>query len=115
MGKNEELLKKLRAGNFVENNGKVLQDINILRHDYIALKSVWQVNRAVMSEQQFLDCIHFLSREGYIELQLMGTERVVKLAHHDYKTLEAIVTGKGIRLLGGELSDRMVGGCYDDE
>lgn len=108
MAKNEDMLKKVRAGNFVENNGTVLLAINLLRTQYIELKSVWRVCSEKMCEQEFLDCVHFLSREGYIELQLIGTENAVKLAHHNYRELEAIVIPKGVRLLGGHIHDEMV-------
>ncbi len=105
---NEGLLRKLRAGNFIENNGMVLRDINLLRHQYVDLKSVRRVRADDLSEQEFLDCINFLSQEGYIGLREAHSKQETKLADAEYTALEAIVTGKGIRLLGGAIIDKMV-------
>lgn len=107
MARNEDLLKKMRAGNFVENNGKVLRAINLLRHEYIKLKSVQNV-LTDLDEQEFLDSVNFLQQEGYIELRRLESKLVTKLADASYKELEAIVSGKGIRLLGGGVEDPMV-------
>lgn len=108
MGRNDDMLKKLRAGNFVENNGKVMFAINLLRHKFIELKSVYRVRSDDISEQEFLDCINYLSQEGYITLRISGSREYVRLADADYKELEALVTSKGIQLLGGIIKDKMV-------
>jgi hypothetical protein len=103
----EELLRKMRVGNFVENNGKVLRTINLLRHKYIKLKSVENA-LTELCEQEFLDCVNFLSREGYIGLRNFESKKESLLSDSDYESLEAVVLGKGIRLLGGEIFDKMV-------
>ena len=108
MSNREEILKKIRAGNFVENNGKVIRDINLLRHEFIALKKVYRVRAGELSEQEFLDCINYLSQEGYITLRDTVTKSDARLSDTNYTTLEALVTGKGIRLLGGVIIDKMV-------
>ena len=36
----EAMMKKARAANFIENNGKVLRGINMLRTDYNKLSSI---------------------------------------------------------------------------
>lgn len=107
MPNNNELLKKMRAGNFVENNGKVIRAINILRHEYTKLKSVRNVLND-LDEQEYLDCVNFLQQEGYIALRDLETKADTRLADARYSCLEAIVTGKGIRLLGGNINDDMV-------
>jgi len=105
--KKEEMLKKMRTGNFIENNGAVLRAINILRQNYIALKSVRNALRDV-TEQEFLDSVNFLFKAGYIELQHIGTETPARLSGTDYKLLEATLSEKGIRLSGGEIQDKLV-------
>lgn len=108
MDKKDALLKKLRAGSFIENNGTVLRDINLLRHQYIDLKSVRRVRSDRLNEQEFLDCINYLSQAGYIDLRDTASKQEARLADTAYTALEAIVTAKGIRLLGGAMSDDMV-------
>lgn len=105
-----DLKKQLRAENFVHNNGQVLLALNVLRHDYIKLISVQGVmDERGISEDEFQDSIHFLSREGYIEMREIGTKaHIPSLVDHSYKTLEALLTNKGIRLLAGGIQDNMV-------
>ena len=108
MAKNNDLMKKIRAGNAVENNGKVLLSINLLRHEFIKLKNVYRALAGDLSEQEYLDSINYLSLEGYISLRDFDSKADARLADADYLELEALVTSKGIRLLGGIVRDEMV-------
>lgn len=101
--------RKLRAGEFMMNNGRVLLTINLLREKYNALRSVEKgLKGEGIDRQEFIDSVNFLHEEGYIYLRDMETKEAAGLADSDYQALEAKVTGKGIRLLGGGLSDDMV-------
>lgn len=104
---NEELLKRMRAAQFVKNNGRVLRIINILRDKYVALADACCALES-MEETRFLDSVNFLSEAGYIRLRHAGSKALAELADADYHELEAKVTEKGIRLLGGGLRDEMV-------
>ena len=101
MGRETEK-RQLRAGNFTMNNGRV-------REKYNALRSVEKaVSYEGIERQEFVDSVNFLAEEGYISLRDIHTHEAATLADYDYQTLEAKVTGKGIRLLGGGISDNMV-------
>lgn len=101
--------QKLKAGNFVRNNGKVLRTVNILRFKYNKLTGVESVlEDDGIAEDEFLDCINFLAEEGYIHLRGISTKDTATLADSDYTTLEAKLTGKGIRLLAGGCGDDMI-------
>ena len=86
-------VSKLRAGNFVANNGLVLRTINILRTKYNKLAAI----QRVLSE----------SGVSCSEFHIVG-HSAAALADVDYKELEAKLTGKGIRLLAGDISDNLV-------
>lgn len=102
-------LRRLRAGSFKVNNGRVLMTINLLRQKYNSLRSVEQgVKYEGIEKQEFIDSVNFLADEGYIHLRKIDTHEDTALADNDYITLEARVTGKGIRLLGGGASDNMI-------
>ncbi|WP_276949812.1 type VI secretion protein [Acetatifactor muris] len=102
-------LRRLRAGNFKVNNGRVLMTINLLRQKYNYLRSVEQgVKYDGIERQEFIDSVNFLAEEGYIHLREIESHEAASLADNDYLTLEARVTGKGIRLLGGGVTDNMV-------
>ena len=100
--------RQLRAGNFTMNNGRVLSTINLLREKYNALRSVEKaVSYEGIEKQEFVDSVNFLAEEGYIYLRDIKTREDASLADCDYQTLEAKVTGKGIRLLGGGITDNL--------
>jgi hypothetical protein len=105
---NDEMLRKMRAGRFVTNNGIVLRTINILRHKYEQLKDVRYALDTEMSETEYLDCINYLTEAGYIALRDIATKEPANIADADFTRLEAKVTALGIRLLGGAINDEMV-------
>lgn len=101
--------RKLRAGAFMVNNGRVLATINLLREKYNPLRSVEKgVRGEGISKQEFLDSVNFLTEEKYIQLREIDSKEDAGLADYDYLILEAKITGKGIRLLGGGISDNMI-------
>ena len=101
--------RQLRAGNFMLNNGRVLSTINLLREKYNSLRSVEKAVRYEgIEKQEVIDSVNFLAEEGYVHLRDIRTHEDASLADFDYQVLEAKVTGKGIRLLGGGISDNMV-------
>lgn len=105
----EQEKRRLRAGAFMVNNGRVLMTINLLREKYNALRSVEKGLKAEgIERQEFIDSVNFLHEEGYIYLRDMESRELANLADVEYQTLEAKVTGKGIRLLGGGITDEMV-------
>ncbi len=103
------LKQRLNAGNFIANNGKVLRTINILRIKYNKLDGVQRVLKdSGICEDEFLDSVNFLSEEGYIDLRDISSKEPVSIADIDYELVEAKLTGKGIRLLAGGISDNMI-------
>ena len=105
----EQEKRRLRAGAFMVNNGRVLMTINLLREKYNALRSVEKGLKAEgIERQEFIDSVNFLHEEGYTYLRDMESREPANLADVEYQTLEAKVTGKGIRLLGGGITDEMV-------
>lgn len=101
--------RRLRAGNFMINNGRVLSTINLLREKYNDLRSVCKaVGYEGIDKDEFIDSVNFLAEEGYVHLRDVQSKEDANLADYNYQVLEAKVTGKGIRLLGGGLSDNMV-------
>ena len=101
--------QRLKAGNFVRTNGRVLRTINILRHKYNKLSGIQNVlEEDGISEDEFLDAVNFLALEGYIHLRDVASKGEASLADVHYEALEARLTGKGIRLLAGGLRDDMI-------
>lgn len=101
--------QRLKAGNFVRNNGRVLRTINILRHQFNKLSGIQSVlEEDGVCEDEFLDAVNFLSLEGYIQLRDIASKDNASLADTGYECLEAKLTGKGIRLLAGGMTDNMI-------
>lgn len=109
MDNTEEIKKKIRAGNFVENTGRVIRIINILRHEYNKLSNI---SYALPQIQEFelLDSVNYLFEAGYIHLRDAETRTEVAsgLADMDWKQLEAKLTAKGIQLLAFGINDPLV-------
>ena len=56
--------QRLKAGNFVRNNGRVLRTINILRHKYNKLSGIQNVlEDDGISQDEFLDAVNVLALE----------------------------------------------------
>lgn len=108
MNKDKDL-RLLRAKKFRENNGGVLRRVNLLRVKYMALKDVedLMLSDGVISSD-VSDSINFLQLEGYITLRYIDGKQETTLADADLKELEAILTGRGIRLLDGKITDDLV-------
>jgi len=102
----QEMKSKIRAGNFVENNGRVLRAINVLRTKYSKLSGIkYALN---IDENEVADSVNFLHEEGYIHLRIVETKAPSSLADASFDILEAKLTSKGIRLLAGGLSDNCI-------
>jgi hypothetical protein len=106
---NNALEKKIRAGNFMSNNGRVLRTINILRIKYNRLKGIAYA-LSDMREGEFLDSVNYLAEAEYIELRHIETKSLVTtgLADIDYSLLEAKLTVKGIQLLAYAIKDPLI-------
>lgn len=102
----EALIKKARAANFIENNGKVLRGINMLRTDYNKLSSI----RSALGfdNDDFADSVNYLIESEYIRIRHVDTKKVAELADHPMDELEGKLTAKGIQLLAGAVSDPCV-------
>lgn len=102
-------IQKLKAGNFVKNNGRVLRTINVLRYKYNKLSGMANVLEGDgIPEDEFLDSVNFLAMEGYVHLREISTKLESSIADTPYTKLEAKLTAKGVRLLAGGLEDNMV-------
>lgn len=109
MENNDAMMRKIRAGRFRENNGLVINTINLLRQRYCPLKDlVYALDGYDITEGEIVDSVHFLEMAGYVELRTIETKDTVKLADSEFDRLEGLVTEKGIRLLCGGIQDSEV-------
>lgn len=111
MQRNSPLFDNPDTRDFRENNSRILQNINLLQHRYACLLSLRRAHLE-LDEDIFLKSVNFLQQTGYIEIRSIDTRQDVLLPDAKYTDLEARVSQKGSRLLGGELFDKMIGG-YD--
>ena len=99
----DTMIKKARAANFIENNGKVLRGINMIRTDYNKLSSI----RAALcfDEDDFTDSVNYLIESEYIKIRHCDTHMEAELADYPLDELEGKLTAKGIQLLAGVITD----------
>lgn len=103
----QEYMQKIKARNFVKNNGQVLRTINILRVGYEKLSDV-KYALGDMSEHDFLSSVNYLFLSEYILLRKIKTKEFADIADVPYEELEAKLSQKGIKLLDGTISDNSV-------
>ena len=85
----EQEKRRLRAGAFMVNNGRVLMTINLLREKYNALRSVEKGLKAEgIERQEFIDSVNFLHEEGYIYLRDMESREPANLADVEYQDVQ---------------------------
>lgn len=99
----ETLMKKARAANFIENNGKVLRGINMLRTDYNKLSSIRTA--LGLDADDFADSVYYLIESGYIRIRCIDTQKAAELADYPMDEIEGKLTQKGIQLLAGVIDD----------
>lgn len=110
MENRDEIKKRIRAGEFIDNNGTVLRAINVLRHEY---HKITGLPYALLSlqEDEILDSVNYLWEAGYIHLRDCETKELVLYGMadiRDYRRLEAKLTAKGISLLAYTIRDDSV-------
>jgi DNA-binding HxlR family transcriptional regulator len=95
-----ELHRRIDAGEFAENNGKILRTINILLGKNIKIKSLQfalsDINTGVLAESLF-----YLQDAGYIKARNIYSKIDADLTDSDEKDTEVRLTAKGIQLLKG--------------
>lgn len=93
-----ELLARVTAGEWKENNGKVLRTLNILEGKYIRLSTL-SYALPDLTKGDILRSINYLEEEAYIRLRTMDTHELATISDYEMETLEAKLSGKGLRLL----------------
>ena len=97
------MIKKARAAKFIENNGKVLRGINMIRIDFNKLSSI----RAALGidDDEFADSVNYLIEANFIRIRHCDTHKPVELADYGMDEIEGKLTQKGIQLLAGAIED----------
>ncbi|MBQ5333987.1 MAG: type VI secretion protein [Oscillospiraceae bacterium] len=104
----QDIIKKMRADNFVKNNGVVLRAINIGRKSYNRLSSLCGALAPEIEKAEFTDCINYLSESKYIILRRCDNKQPANFSDNEIVDLEAKVSPEGIQLLAGMISDPCV-------
>lgn len=103
----QEYMQAVKAKRFVENNGKVLRTINIMRIGYEKLEEV-KYALSDISEHDFLSSVNYLFLSEYILLRHIKSKEPADIADVSYELLEAKLSQKGIKLLEGKIIDNSV-------
>lgn len=103
----EVYMQKIKARNFVQNNGQILRTINILHVNYEKLSDV-KFAISNVSEHDFLSSVNYLFLSEYILLRHIKTKEPADIADVPYEELEAKLSSKGIKLLEGSVTDNSV-------
>ena len=105
---NNEMMRDMKQARFRNNNAAVLRALNLLRIRYERLTEV-KYALPDITEQEFLDCVNYLSEAGYVLLRRTRTKEKALLADWDYTELEGKLSHKGIKILSGDEIDNSIG------
>lgn len=96
----QAIIKKVEAGNFAENNGKILRTLNILEGDFVDLDVLKNVLTAVKSAE-FFKSVVYLNKADYIEIRDKETKAKITAEQAKMVDAEAALTAAGIRIAMG--------------
>lgn len=103
----EVYMQKIKARNFVQNNGQFF----IIHMKYVdSSQNLSDVKYAIgnVSEHDFLSSVNYLFLSEYILLRNIKTKEPADIADVPYEELEAKLSSKGIKLLEGSVTDNSV-------
>ena len=103
----KEIKKRIMAGEFAANNGKIIRTINILDGDYIDLSTI-KMAQPTIDTYALNQSITYLEREGYIKIRDANTKDSISAELTKIRAAEAVLTAKGIRLAMGYETDKAV-------
>lgn len=97
MDNKTELKRRIEAGEFADNNGRIIRTINVLRGKWINL-TVAQSALPEIDEGDFEQSLIYLERSEYIKIRDMVTKKCVEVDSANYNACEVTLTKKGIDL-----------------
>ena len=101
----EKIRQKMENGNFISNNGRILQMLDVLTGDYKKLKELRYV-LSDMDESEIMRSIDYLYESGYVKLRDTETGKSTTIADTpSFKYLAAKLTADGTRILVGRKTD----------
>lgn len=103
----QELRRRIAAGAWAENNGKVLRTINILMGKDIKLRSL-QYALSDLTDADLAKSLYYLQEAGYLHARKIYGKAAADVADADYDDTEVRLTAEGMRLLEGYASDPAV-------
>lgn len=103
-----EISEKIRQNRFIQNNGRVLRAINMLRTQYVSLSDLRFGLPSDITDGEYADCINYLTEIEYINVRNRETKEKTTLADTELRLLEAKLSGNGIKFLAGKITDDCV-------
>lgn len=91
------MIKKARAANFIENNGKVLRGINMIRIDFNKLSSIRTA--LGIDDDEFADSVNYLIEANFIRIRHCDTHKPVELADYGMDEIEGKLTQRAYSCL----------------
>lgn len=101
-----ELTRRIEAGAFAENNGRVLRTVNILQGSDIRLHSL-RYALADLSPGALRESLFYLQDAGYLRAEDGAAHRRADVSQADETTVLRL-TAKGMQLLKGYAGDPAV-------
>lgn len=103
----EQIRQKIENGNFIENNGRILQMLSVMSGEFKKLTELKYV-LSDMEEYEIVKSIDYLYESGYIKLRNFETKQAAALPDTPFKLLAAKLTNMGVQVLMGKRTDACI-------
>lgn len=107
MDSQAQIRRRIEAGEFADNNGRLIRTINVLKGKWIKL-SVVQSALTEIEEGDLEQSLIYLERAEYIKVRDDVTKKSLEVDSADYNNSEVTLTKKGIDLALYYISDPAV-------
>lgn len=104
-----EMLRRMRSGNFSDNNGAIMRLLNYSGNEYKYVR-LSEIRHGVyeLNDAEFLASVNYLAGESYISVRDIVHRQQAEVCDFSVSDLEIKVTTKGTRLHKGYITDETV-------
>ena len=108
MNYEEKVRRQIEAGNFAENNGRIIRSINVLAGKWISLDTVKGVLEDSIVPGEMEKSMLYLLKAGYLQLRKKESKQIAEWEDGIREELEVTLTHEGMKLAMYYITDEAV-------
>ena len=108
MNYEENVRRKIEAGNFAENNGRIIRAINVLAGKWVCLDTVKRALEDTIPAGELEKSMLFLLKAGYLQLRKKSCRQKAEWEDSIQEELEVTLTHNGMKLAMYYITDEAI-------